>query len=57
MYIKIYAVKLKKEETFQIKIYRSERTCGHQQENNKIIALYLAEKYLDRIGEKTQVGI
>ena len=39
-------MKLREEETFQIKTYRPEHTCGHQHENNKVTALYLAEKYL-----------
>ena len=40
-------MKLREEETFQIKTYSSEHTCGHQYENNKVTALYLAEKYLE----------
>ena len=44
---KIYAVKLREEETFHIKTYRSKNTCGHQHENNNVSALYLAEKYLE----------
>ena len=46
-YFKVHAVKLKDEETLQIRSYFSKHTCGHQHQNNKVTALYLAEKYID----------
>ena len=44
---KVHAIKLKDEETFQIKTYIPDRSCGHQHHNNKVTALYLDEKYLE----------
>ena len=46
-YFKVHAKKLKDEETFQIRSYIPEHTCGHQHINNKVTALYLAEKYVE----------
>ncbi|XP_057515640.1 uncharacterized protein LOC130797170 [Amaranthus tricolor] len=46
-YFKVHAVKLKDEETVQIRSYFPNHTCGHQHQNKKVTALYLAEKYID----------
>ena len=46
-HFKVHAKKLKDEETFQIRSYIPEHTCGHQHINNKVTALYLAEKYIE----------
>jgi MULE transposase-like protein/MuDR family transposase len=43
---KVHAKKLKDEETLQIRSYFPKHTCGHQHQNNKVTALYLAEKYI-----------
>ena len=40
-------MKLKDEETLQIRSYFSKHTCGHQHQNNKVTALYLIEKYIE----------
>ncbi|XP_057535394.1 uncharacterized protein LOC130813576 [Amaranthus tricolor] len=45
-FFKVHAVKLKDEETLQIRSYFPEHTCAHQHQNNKVTALYLAKKYI-----------
>ena len=44
---KVYAVEIRDEETFQIRSLSVVHNCGHQHQNNKASALYLAERYLE----------
>ncbi|XP_021839581.2 uncharacterized protein [Spinacia oleracea] len=44
---KVHCVKMKDEETFQIKSLRLVHVCGHQHENSKVTSQYLAERYLE----------
>lgn len=45
--LKIYAVKMKMEETFQIKSLRLKHTCSFHHSSSKVSSEWLAEKYLD----------
>ncbi|XP_031402629.1 uncharacterized protein LOC116212199 [Punica granatum] len=54
---RVYAVKLADESTFQIRTFIPEHTCGRENINHLVSALYLAKRYEDDFKENSKLDV